>query len=68
MSEPMSNGPSQAMLDELAIPCEWIDCWSCGGKGFHEDLHEIDPGWYSPFDTEMCDICAGRGGWAVECA
>lgn len=44
---------------------EWVDCWSCGGAGGTEpgDLYDEDPLWYSPDDTEDCQICEGAGGW-----
>ena len=45
---------------------EWVDCYNCGGKGFFDDLHEVDPLWYEPDDTEVCDVCKGKGGWLSE--
>lgn len=41
------------------------ECWACGGEGQTEpgELHEMDPLWYDPEDTEPCDPCRARGGW-----
>jgi len=44
---------------------EWLRCWNCNGDGFHDDLHEVDPGWYDEDDTKQCDVCEGVGGWLV---
>lgn len=41
---------------------DWIECWSCGGEGFHE-LYDEDPLWYDEDDIETCEECAGAGGW-----
>lgn len=41
-----------------------VDCWSCGGDGFHE-LCDDDPMYYDEDDVETCDICDGKGGWTA---
>lgn len=46
----------------------WEDCYNCGGEGsfeYEDDLQFEDPLWYSPGDIESCDICNGKGGWAL---
>lgn len=40
----------------------WVDCWSCGGEGWHE-LYDDDPLYYDEDDRERCDECRGKGGW-----
>ena len=42
---------------------DWIECWDCGGEGYHDDMWESDPLWYDQDDIETCDICDGKGGW-----
>lgn len=49
-------------------PREWIECDVPGcedGVITGETLMEEDPLWYGPDDVEMCEQCAGRGGWWV---
>ena len=45
----------------------WVECWSCGGEGFHEDCFEdccvcLNP----PCHRVRCDECKGRGGWSED--
>ncbi len=42
----------------------WIVCWSCGGSEFY-DLYEEDPLMYDEGDIEACEVCKGKGGFAV---
>ena len=42
---------------------KWVECWQCGGQGFLDGFHEVDPLWYDEDYTEECDICNGAGGW-----
>jgi len=48
---------------ECGDATDWLPCWNCGGEGFHEDLHEMDPLWYDPDETEPCYECKEKGGW-----
>lgn len=41
---------------------DWEDCDQCGGEGTY-DAYESDPLWYSPGDTEMCELCGGSTGF-----
>lgn len=42
----------------------WEACSECGGEGRTApgELHEQDPLWYHPGDTEVCGGCGGDGG------
>ena len=46
------------------IPMEWQDCWNGCDDGLFSPYDE-DPLWYDEDDTEVCDICEGKGGWWV---
>lgn len=62
-------GKGEVWEQEICADCggevERQECWDCGGEGFHDDLYEQDPLWYSPNDTEKCTTCDGIGGWYV---
>jgi hypothetical protein len=63
----------ESRMEDICKRCEccetyWKTCYKCGGKGefdYDEDLQFEDPLWYSPGDTEECDICEGAGGWTM---
>ncbi len=40
-------------------------CDDCGGEGYTPFglLHERDPLWHDPQDTQPCGMCDGAGGW-----
>ena len=50
-------------------PTHSRDCPECGGEGYRDDLHEEDPLWYDPGETETCRECAGTGiqRWCPKC-
>ena len=37
------------------------DCWRCGGEGWVDDMHEIDPLWYDEGESYRCNCCGGSG-------
>ena len=43
----------------------WVDCWDCGGEGYHDDLYEQDPLWYDEDDIEICSTCHGKSGYWI---
>lgn len=52
-----------------ACPTAWQECGECGGEGYRDDLYDMDPLWYDPGDTEVCEWCNGHGchKWCREC-
>lgn len=46
--------------DNAIIIADGVGC----EDGFF-NMHDDDPLWYDEDDTEMCDICEGRGGYWV---
>lgn len=43
---------------------DWHECHECGGEG-EVELYNLDPLWYAPDDTEVCEWCQGKGGWSA---
>jgi len=43
----------------------WESCGGCDGEGRTApgELHEEDPLWYDPDDTEPCHQCGGEASW-----
>ena len=52
------------MPDDYFDEGEWVNCWNGCDDGYF-DVYEEDPLWYDPGDTEMCDVCKGKGGWIL---
>lgn len=46
---------------------DWHSCSWCDGEGITApgELHEQDPLWYHPDDTEPCHQCGGEGSWPM---
>lgn len=54
--------------NQLCVVCglyrEWEDCWNGCDDGYHYPYDE-DPLWHDEDDTELCNVCRGKGGWWV---
>lgn len=49
---------------------EWVECWDCGGEGYHTDACECeafeDTCCCAEPTPPICRTCKGKGGWNAE--